>query len=228
MDRLEGIVDQPPAFHENGGCLRKYAEGASVLQGPKDSEASGARKPRADSVRNREQLIAAAKTAFADRGADAPLEEIARRADVGIGTLYRHFPTRDALLAAVYRREVAQLADAADRLLAERPPLAALEAWLGQLVDYLATKRVIAPALQASPGEGSAAYAAGGPAVGGAMQRVIEAALASGEMRADVNPDDLMRLITGLAAGYERPDWAASMHRLIGVLMAGLRAPPAA
>jgi AcrR family transcriptional regulator len=192
-----------------------------------DSEASGARKPRADAARNREQLIAAAKAAFTERGADAPLEDIARRAGVGIGTLYRHFPTRDALMAAVYRREVDQLAAGADRLLAERTPLAALEAWLGELVDYLATKRVIAPALQASPGEGSAAYAAGGTAVAGAMQRVLEAALASGELRADVSPDDLMRLITGLAYGYDRPDWAASSHRLIGVLIAGLRAPAA-
>lgn len=190
-----------------------------------DSEISGARKPRADSVRNREQLIAAAKAAFTERGAEAPLEDIARQAGLGIGTLYRHFPTREALLAAVYRREVAQLASAADHMLTEHPPLAALEIWLGQLVDYLATKRVIAPALQASPGEGSAAYTAGGPAVAGAIQHVLEAALASGEMRADVTADDLMRLIAGLAQGYDRPDWPASTRRLIGVLIAGLRAP---
>ena len=172
--------------------------------------------------------MAAAKVAFAERGADVALEEIARRAGLGIGTLYRHFPTREALLAAVYRREVEQLAAAADRLLAERPPLAALQAWLGQLVDYLATKRVVAPALQASPGgEGSAAYAAGGAAVADAMRRVMEAALASGEMRADVTPDDLMRLLAGIAQGYDRPDWAPSARRLIAVLVAGLRAPAA-
>ena len=192
-----------------------------------DDKISGARKPRADAERNREQLIAASKAAFTERGAEAPLEDIARRAGVGIATLYSHFPTREALLAAVYRREVTQLAAAADRLLAERPPLAALEAWLGQLVDYLATKRVVAPALQASAGEGSAAYAAGGAAVADAMRRVMEAALASGEMRADVSPDDLMRLIAGLANGYDRPEWPASTRRLIGVLMAGLRAPAA-
>lgn len=183
------------------------------------------RKPRADAERNREQLMAAAKAAFTERGPEVALEEIARRAGVGIGTLYRNFPTRQALLAAVYRREVEQLAAAADRLLAERPPLAALEAWLGQLVDYLATKRVVAPALQASPGEGSAAYAAGGQAVAGAMQRVLEAATRSGEMRADVTLDDLMRLVAGLAHGYDRPDWPPSARRLIAVLIAGLRAP---
>ncbi len=84
---------------------------------------AAARKPRVDSVRNREQLMAAAKAAFTERGADAPLEEIARRAGLGIGTLYRHFPTREALLAAVYRREVEQLANAADRCWPNaRPP----------------------------------------------------------------------------------------------------------
>ena len=186
-----------------------------------------ARKPRADSLKNRERLVAAAKAAFAERGAEVPLEEIARRANVGIGTLYRHFPTREALLAAVYRREVEQLAAAADRLLAERPPLEALEAWLRQLVDYVATKRVIAPALQAAPGAGSAVYAASGPAIAGAMERVVGAAVRSGDMRADVGAGDLMRLITGLVQGYDRPDWVASTQRLIGVLMSGLRAPAA-
>ena len=185
------------------------------------------RKPRADSVRNREHLIAAAKSAFTERGADAPLEDIARDAGVGIGTLYRHFPSRAALLAAVYRRGVEQLSASADRLLAERPAGEAFEAWLGQLVDYMATKRVIAPALQASPGEGSAAYAASGPTIVQAMNRLARAAIASGDIRTDVTPDDLMRLVAGLSQGYDRPDWAPSARRLISVLMAGLRAPTA-
>jgi AcrR family transcriptional regulator len=184
------------------------------------------RKPRADSVRNREQLMAAAKAAFTERGADVALEEIARRAGLGIGTLYRHFPTREALLAAVYRREVEQLAAAADRLLAERSPAKALEAWLEQLIDYMATKRVIAPALRASPGEGSAAYAASAPTIVSALNRLADAAIASGDIRADVTPDDLARLIGGLSLGYDQPDWAPSARRLISVLMAGLHASP--
>jgi AcrR family transcriptional regulator len=188
---------------------------------------SSLRKPRADASRNREQLIAAAKAAFTERGADAPLEEIARRAGLGIGTLYRHFPTRETLLAAVYRREVEQLAATADRLLAERTPLAALEGWLDQLVEYMATKRVIAPALQASPGEGAAAYAASGPAITGAMNRLSTAAMTSGEMRADVTADDLMRLMMGLSYGYDRPDWPDSARRLIAILIAGLKTPAA-
>jgi AcrR family transcriptional regulator len=189
-----------------------------------DDLAENLRKPRADSLRNRERLIAAAKAAFTTTGPDVALEEIARQAGVGIGTLYRHFPDRGALMAAVYRREVEQLTASAETFLAERPPLAALEAWLHQLIDYMATKRVIAAALQASPGEGAAAYAAGGPAMMDALTRLGHAAVASGEIRADVEPDDLFRLVAGLSFGYDRPDWAASARRLISVLIAGLRA----
>jgi AcrR family transcriptional regulator len=182
------------------------------------------RKPRADSLRNREQLLAAAKAAFAEAGAEAPLEEIARRAGVGIGTLYRHFPTRDALLAAVYRREVEQLTASADRLLAERPPLEAFEQWLLLMVDYLATKRVIAPALQANP-EGARAYAAAGTPVTDAMNRLSTALIASGDVRPDLQPEDLMRMLMGVSQGYDGPDWAPSARRLISILVAGLRPP---
>jgi AcrR family transcriptional regulator len=187
-----------------------------------DSSLSPTRKPRHDSLRNRERLLAAAKAAFSERGADAPLEDIARRAGVGIGTLYRHFPSRAALLAAVYRREVEQLGAAADRLLAERRPGDAFEAWLHQLVDYIATKRVIAPALQTSPDEGSA-LAASGPTIAAAIHRLADAAAASGDIRPDLTQDDLQRLLAGVAIGYDQPGWAASARRLISILMAGLR-----
>jgi len=182
------------------------------------------RKPRADSLRNRDQLLSAAKEAFADDGADVPLEAIARRAGVGIGTLYRHFPTREALLAAVYRREVEQLAGSVEPLLAAHRPAEALKAWLHLLIDYMATKRVIAPVLSTSPGEGQEAYAAAGPAIVGAMTRLVEAAVAGGDVRPDVSPDDLRRLVVGLAFGYEEPGWAASARRLVDVMVAGLTA----
>jgi AcrR family transcriptional regulator len=187
-------------------------------------DAAPSRKPRADSLRNRDLLLAAAKTAFTETGAEAPLEEIARQAGVGIGTLYRHFPDRAALMAAVYRREVEQLSAAAEALLAEMRPAAALEAWLDQLIDYMATKRMIAGALQASPGAGAEAYAAGGPALLDAVTRLGHAAVASGDIRADVTAEDLFRLIAGVSYGYDRPDWAPSARRLISVMMAGLRA----
>ena len=184
------------------------------------------RKPRADSLRNREQLLETAKAAFADVGADVSLEEIARRAGVGIGTLYRHFPTRDALLAAVYRREVEQLTASAEALLVGRPAGEALEAWLHLLVDYMATKRVIAPALQASAGEGRQVYASSGAAITDTLERLARAALASGDIRADVSPDDLYRMLVGVSHGYDQPDWEPSARRLIAILMAGLKPTP--
>ena len=187
-----------------------------------DAARGGLRKPRSDSLRNRERLMAAAKSAFTERGANVALEDIARAAGVGIGTLYRHFASREALLAAVYSREVAQLAAAADALLARLPAGEAFEAWLHQMVDYMATKRVIAPALQAAPGAGSTLNAAG-PAIGQALSRLADAAIAAGEIRADLEQDDLIRLLGGLSLGYDRPDWAASARRLIGVVMAGLK-----
>jgi len=189
-------------------------------------QTKNARKPRADSLRNREQLLSAAKAAFAEVGADVALEEIARRARVGIGTLYRHFPTREALLAAVYRREVDQLAASAETLLAQRPPAEALEAWLHLLVDYMATKRVVAPALRASGDEGEALYAASGGTATVALRRLAEAAIASGDIRPDVGWDDLFRMLMGLSHGYDQPGWEPSARRLIAIIMAGLRARP--
>jgi AcrR family transcriptional regulator len=181
------------------------------------------RKPRADSLRNRELLLETAKAAFAELGAEAPLELIARRAGVGIGTLYRHFPTRDALLAAVYRREVEHLSGSAETLLAAKPPGEALRAWLNLLVDYMATKRVIAPALQASPGEGRSVYAASGPAITEAMSRLTRAAAEAGDIRADIGPDDIFRMMMGVSYGYDQPGWETSARRLIDILMDGLR-----
>jgi AcrR family transcriptional regulator len=188
-----------------------------------DESLNEPRKPRADSRRNHERLLAAAKAAFAEQGANAPLEAIARRAGVGVGTLYRHFPAREALLAAVYQEEVRQLCAAADSLLAARRPYEALEAWLGQLVDYLATKRVILPALKAaSAGEAPLAASASG-AIMAAMGRLAKAAAASGEIRPEVTPEDMQRLTAGLSFGYDQPGWEPSARRLIRVLMDGLK-----
>ena len=181
------------------------------------------RKPRADSLRNRDLLLGAAKTAFAEIGAEVALEEIARRAGVGIGTLYRHFPTRSALLAGVYRREVEQLAQAADALLAEKPPGVAMEDWLHLLIDYLTTKRVVVPALKADA-EGAQLYAATGSPVTVTLNRLARAAAAAGDIRADLGEDDVYRMLVGMTHGYEQPGWEISARRLIAILMAGLRA----
>jgi AcrR family transcriptional regulator len=181
------------------------------------------RKVRADSLRNRELLLNTAKTAFTEAGADVALEEIARRAGVGIGTLYRHFPTRSALLAGVYQREVEQLASSADALLAEKSPADAMESWLILMIDYLTTKRVVVPALKADE-EGAKLYDASGSPVSDTMKRLVHAAIESGEIRADTGDDDVYRMLVGMTHGYDQPGWEASARRLIAVLMAGLRA----
>ena len=188
----------------------------------KESEVRS-RKPRADSLRNRDLLLAAAKAAFAQVGGEAPLEDIARRAGVGIGTLYRHFPTRDALVAAVYAREVEQLTDSAEVLLSQRPAGEALAAWLDQLIDYMATKRVMAPLLRADPGEGQRLYASSGAGIIDTLRRLTDAASAAGDIRPDIGFEDVQRMMSGISLGYEQPGWEASARRLLGVMMAGLR-----
>jgi AcrR family transcriptional regulator len=181
-----------------------------------------ARRPRADAQRNRERLIDAAKAAFTELGPDVSLEEIARRAQLGIGTLYRHFPTRDAMIEAVYRREVRQLADAAERLLAARPPVEALGEWLKLMVDYMATKKVIAPALGTMAG-GSEIYESSGVLLRAAVTRLVEAAIAAGEIRSDIEVADVLQAMTGFAFGVTGPGWEARALRLIDIFMNGLR-----
>jgi AcrR family transcriptional regulator len=184
---------------------------------------SSKRKPRADALRNRERLLTVAKTAFAEIGPDVSLEMIAKRAKVGIGTLYRHFATRDAIIEAVYRREVQQLAEAAPRLVETMPALEALRAWMRMFADYIATKRVIAPALTARAGGASEVFAATGAAVNEALALLIDRARAAGAIRTDVVAKDLLRGLVGVSYGYSDPDWHASASRLIDVLVDGLR-----
>jgi AcrR family transcriptional regulator len=192
---------------------------------PGRATAKSPRKPRADGQRNRERLVDAAKTAFAEAGADVSLDEIARRAGVGIGTLYRHFPTRGAIVEAVYRREVQQLAGSASRLIALGPPGEALHEWMRLFVDYIATKKVIASALGAIAGGVSELYASSGAQITAAMTLLVERAVAAGDIRGDVDPDDVLRALVGFTYGNASPGWRASALRLIDILMDGLRAP---
>jgi AcrR family transcriptional regulator len=185
-----------------------------------------ARKPRADAQRNRDSLLEAAKDAFAEAGPEASLDEIARRAGVGIGTLYRHFPTRDAVVEAVYRREVQQLADAAPRLIDSLPPAEALRAWMGLFIDYIAAKRVIAPALKSLVGGESALYADSSARINEAMALLVERARASGDIRRSADSADLLRALIGFAYVNSAPDWEASARRLIDLLIDGLRSQP--
>jgi AcrR family transcriptional regulator len=192
------------------------------------AKSAPARKPRADATRNRIRLIDAAKAAFTDAGADVTLDEIARRAGVGIGTLYRHFPNRDLLLQAVYRHEVEQLAEAATRLLGRLPPAEALRAWMRLFVDYIATKKIIAPALSAITEGTSELFESSGTHIKGALSLLVGRAAADGAVRSDIEPIDLLYALVGFAGANDGLDWAARAHRLIDILVDGLRPPPRA
>src|SRR5258707_11361797 len=141
-----------------------------------------ARKPRADSARNRQLLIDAAKAGFAEFGLNVSLEEIARRAGVGIGTLYRHFPSREAVVEAVYRREVEQLAEAVPQLLETSPAGEALHKWMHLFVDYIATKRLIAPSLAAAAARTSTPHTTSLGLITNALSTPIKRAIASGDV----------------------------------------------
>jgi AcrR family transcriptional regulator len=185
--------------------------------------AAQARKPRADSARNRQLLIDTAKAAFADVGVGVSLEEIARRAKVGIGTLYRHFPSREAVVEAVYRHEVEQLAEAVPRLLKSSPPDEALHKWMHLFVDYIATKRLIAPSLGAATGGTSALRANSSELITHAMTTLVKRAAERGQVRKDIAPSDLLRAMVGVSYGNPDDAWEASARRLIDLLMDGLR-----
>ena len=169
--------------------------------------------------------LAVAKAAFEDVGTDVALEEVARRAEVGIGTLYRHFPNRDALVEAVYRREVRQLGEAAERLTGERPPFEALREWLHLLVDYIATKKLMGPALAPVVGAKPEVYAASGPIISGAVDALLGRARAAGAIRTDLTTEDLTRALIGFTYGSEGPGWKESALRLVDVFLDGLKAP---
>jgi AcrR family transcriptional regulator len=179
---------------------------------------------RVDARRNRDRLVAEAADAFAERGVDVALEEIARRSDVGIGTLYRHFPTRDALIEAVYRREVERLCDAADELLADYPAEAALEQWLQRFVEYVAAKRGMAEALKSIVSAGSELFADSHRRISDAISRLVAAGVDAGTIRTDVAPLDLLRAVSGIClAPSSVEDWRDHAHRLVGLLMDGMR-----
>jgi AcrR family transcriptional regulator len=186
-----------------------------------------ARRPRADAVRNRERLLEAAKAVFSAGGSEASLEAVARRAGVGIGTLYRHFPTREALFEAVYRREVQQLVELAEQLGNEASPVDALRRWLRANVELVATKKGMLAALAVAVHGSSALYADTFARLTKAVGALLDRAVAAGEIRADIGPEDLLRSLIGMCYLHDRPGWQASVMRLIDVFVDGLRVPSA-
>lgn len=180
------------------------------------------RAQRADARRNYDRLVEVAGEHFAREGIDAPLERIARDADVGIGTLYRHFPTRDALVEAVYRHNVTQLAERADDLLAELPPGQALSEWMQLFVSYVATKKGLATHLKSVVSADSDLFAYTHGVVESAIRKLVEAAVAGGDIRSDVEPMDLLRAMSGVCL-IDAPGWQAQARRITALLVDGLR-----
>jgi len=181
------------------------------------------RKPRADAQRNRERILEVAKKAFTRHGADISLDDVACQADVGPGTLYRHFPTRDALLEAVYRTVVERLAAAEQELSKTKPPIEALQAWMLLFVDYIETKQIIAAALNTLVGGPSALFECSGTRIKGAIQSLVKRAIESGEIRPDLDALDLLRALVGVSNVSSVPDWRQSARRLVHILIAGSR-----
>jgi AcrR family transcriptional regulator len=183
------------------------------------------RRPRADAARNRELVLEAAKSVFSAGGTEASLEAVARRAGVGIGTLYRHFPTREALFEAVYRREVEQLAELADELKAGNvQPTEALRRWLRSNVEFVATKKgvsaALALALAAHRSSELSAYSF--DRLTKAVGALLDRAVAAGEIRGDISPEDVLRALVGMCYMHDQPGWQASVLRLVEVFVDGL------
>ena len=189
----------------------------------KISSPPAARKPRADAQRNRERILEVARLAFTRHGAEAPLDDIARQAEVGAGTLYRHFPTRDALIEAVYRNEVEKLTAAGRRFSATMAPLEALRAWMLLFIDHVAGKKLILPAMETVAG-GSLRLMEGarGP-IHGTFLALIHRATESGDLRASTDPNDLIRALIGVFYTMAMPGWEPSARRIVDLLIAGAR-----
>lgn len=182
------------------------------------------RRPRADAQRNRERILEVAKEAFTRSGADVSLDDVAKQAAVGAGTLYRHFPTRDALLEAVYRSEVAKLAAAEGEFARTMPPVEALRAWMLLFVDYIAAKQIIAPALNTMVGGPSKVFQATGVQVKEAIGALVKRAVESGDLRPDIEPLDLLKALVGVSNVAMGGEWKQSARRLVEILILGSRA----
>ncbi|GII32724.1 TetR/AcrR family transcriptional regulator [Planotetraspora mira] len=182
-----------------------------------------ARPLRADAQRNRDRLLEVAVRAFSQDGPDVTLEAIAKEAGVGIGTLYRHFPTREALVEAVYRNELARLCDAASELLEVKPPDQALRDWMDHFVDYMATKHGMADALRAVVASGGNPYAHSRDRLIGTIGTLLQAGAGAGSVRSDVRPDDVLASLSGVSLTTSAPERREQARRLLDLLMDGLR-----
>jgi len=189
----------------------------------KSAAPKNTRKPRSDAQRNRERILEVAKQVFTRSGAAASMDEIAKRAKIGPGTLYRHFPTRDDLLATVYIAEVEKLAAAQRELSADLPPIEALRTWLLVFIDYIAAKKIIAPALNAMAGGPSRVFQQTTQVMEEAANALASPAVATGDLRPDVDPMDLLRAIYGLSTAGSADDWPTKARAFVDILLQGSR-----
>jgi len=205
-----------------GGTLR-FASEAHVTVIDAGAAVRVARKPRADSLRNRERVLAAARTVFAAGGPAGSLEAVAREAGVGIGTLYRHFPTRETLFEAVYRREVEQLVELAEQLGTDLPPLEALRQWMHANVTFVATKKGMSAALAVAIHASSDLTAYSMDRLGRALGTLLRRAVEAKAIRDDVSAEDILRTIVGLCYTHDKPGWQGNVRRLVDVFVDGMR-----
>ncbi|HVX43680.1 MAG TPA: helix-turn-helix domain-containing protein [Mycobacteriales bacterium] len=190
------------------------------------SEPPPPRRLRADAERNRARLLDVARDAFAAGQASVSLDQIARTANVGIGTLYRHFPTREALVEALYRKELADLCAAAGDLLAEHPPERALRAWMDRFAGYVTAKREMADALRAIFAAGTVTASEARTQLAAALQSILDAGVADGSLRADVRADDIVASIVGMFAATSLAGGQEQLERMLNLLADAVRAGP--
>jgi AcrR family transcriptional regulator len=189
---------------------------------PKPPEFSE-RKQRCDAQQNRGRILAVAKEAFTKSGANASLEDIAKQAGVGPGTLYRHFSSREELLKAVYNAAVEKMAQAGQQFSETLPPVEALRAWMMLFVDYIAEKQLIAPALNALVDDPKKLFEASYAQIWEAIRALVKRAIKSGDIREDLDAIDLLRALVGVANVATSPDWQQSARRLVDILILGSR-----
>ncbi len=187
------------------------------------SDRAQSKRPRADAERNRARLLDAAQAAFASGQGPVALEQIARDAEVGIGTLYRHFPTREALVEALYRKELAELCASADDLLKAYAPEPALRAWMDRFADYVAAKREMADALRAVFASGTVTVSQAREELTAAVRTILDAGIADGTLRDDVRPEDVVAMIVGVFTATSIAGGREQRERMFDLLTDAVR-----
>ena len=181
------------------------------------------RKPRADALRNHERVLEAARAVFSAGGPEASLESVAKAAGVGIGTLYRHFPTREALFDAVYRHEAQQLAALADRLKKEATAHRSVASVAARACKFVATKKGMSAALALAVAKDSDLFSYSSDLLMRSAGGLLDPAIAAGAIRNDIAPEDLIRTLVGMCYTHDKPGWQKSVLRLVDVFIDGLR-----